>query len=151
MGTHTQITLTEEQLTELEPLLRTGTLAARTNTRARILLLSDRSQGQQRTDQTVADAVLCCKSTVVNVRRRFLHGGLRAALEDKGWPGAKPKVTGEIEAQLVLLACSKPPEGAARWTLRLLAARMVELEYIDSLSHVTVGEVLKKTCCSRGG
>lgn len=151
MGKHTQIILTEEQRTELEQLLRAGHGSARTNTRARILLLSDRSQGQARTDQAVAEAVLCSPSTVGNVRRRFLTGGLRAALEDKGWPGAPPKVTGEVEAQLLLLACSDPPDGAARWTLRLLAERMVVLEYVDRISHVTVGEVLKKTPLSRGG
>jgi hypothetical protein len=127
MGKHTHIELTSEERTELEKLIRTGNAPARTHTRARILLLSDRSQGQKRTDQEVADAVLCCKNTVRNVRRRFLSGGLQAALYDKGWPGASPKFTGEVEAKLVMLACSEPPEGAARWTLRLLADKMVEL------------------------
>jgi hypothetical protein len=144
MGKHTHIELTSEERTELEKLIRTGNAPARTHTRARILLLSDRSQGQKRTDQEVADAVLCCKNTVRNVRRRFLSGGLQAALSDKGWPGASPKFTGEVEAKLVMLACSEPPEGAARWTLRLLADKMVELHYVDSMSHVTVGEILKK-------
>ena len=85
-----------------------------------------------------------------NVRRRFLSGGLQAALYDKGWPGASPKFTGEVEATLVMFACSEPPEGAARWTLRLLADKMVELHSVDSMSHVTVGEILKKTKSSRG-
>jgi len=151
MGKHTHVELTEEQRTELEQLIRTGNALARTNTRARILLLSDRSQGQKRTDQEVAEAVLCSKSTVGNVRRRFLTGGLPSALYDKGWPGAKPKFTGEVEAKLTMLACSDPPDGAARWTLRLLADRMVELGYVDSISHVTVRELLKKTNSSRGG
>jgi len=144
MGKHTHIERTREERTELEKLIRTGNAPARTHTRARILLLSDRSQGQKRTDQEVADAVLCCKNTVRNVRRRFLSGGLQAALYDKGWPGASPKFTGEVEAKLVMLACSEPPEGAARWTLRLLADKMVELHSVDSMSHVTVGEILKK-------
>jgi transposase len=151
MGKKTTIKLTEEQRTELEQLLRTGSVSARTNTRARILLLIDRSQGQERTDQEVADAVLCSKGTVVNVRRRFLAGGMKPALYDKGWPGAKPKLTGEIEAQLTLLACSEPPPGFVRWTLRLLANQMVELGYIDEVSHVTIGEWLKKTNLSLGG
>jgi hypothetical protein len=144
MSKHTHIELTSEQRTELEQRIRTGSAPARTHTRARILLLSDRSQGQKRTDQEVADAVLCSKSTVIHVRRRFLAGGLQAALYDKGWPGAPPKFTGEVEAKLTMLACSDPPEGAARWTLRLLADKMVELGYVDSISHVTVGELLKK-------
>ena len=151
MGKHTQINLTPEQRTELERLIRTGDAPARTNTRARILLLSDRRQGQKRTDQEVADAALCSKSTVINVRRRFLSDGLHAALYDKGWPGAPPKFTGEVEARLTMLACSDPPEGAARWTLRLLADKMVELGYVDSISHVTVRELLKKRGSSPGG
>jgi hypothetical protein len=144
MGNHTHIERTREERTELEKLIRTGNAPARTHTRARILLLSDRSQGQKRTDQEGADAVLCCKNTVRNVRRRFLSGGLQAALSDKGWPGASPKFTGDVEATLVMFACSEPPAGAARWTLRLLADKMVERHSVDSMSHVTVGEMLKK-------
>jgi len=151
MGKQTHVELTEEQRTELEQLIRTGDAPARTHTRARILLLSDRSQGQKRTDQEVADAALCSKSTVINVRRRLLTGGLRRALYDKGWPGAPPKLTGELEAKLTMLACSDAPDGAARWTLRLLAERMIELGYVDYVSHVTVGEWLKKTNLSLGG
>jgi putative transposase len=151
MGKHTHLELTTEQRTELEQLIRTGDAPAHTNTRARILLLSDRSQGQKRTDQDVADAALCSKSTVLNIRRRFLTGGLQSALYDKGWPGATPKFTGEIEAKLTMLACSDAPDGAARWTLRLLADKMIELGYVDYISHVTVGELLKKTNSSLGG
>jgi transposase len=99
----------------------------------------------------VAAALLCSPSTVANVRRRFNQGGLSAALYEKPRPGQKPKVTGDIEAKLTMLACSQPPEGHARWTLRLLAEQMIELEYIDYVSHVTVGEVLKKTKLSPGG
>jgi len=151
MGKQTPIERTREERTELEQRIRTGNAPARTHTRARILLLSDRSQGQKRTDQEVADAVLCSRRTVMNVRRRFLSGGLQAALYDKGWPGAPPKFTGEVEATLTMFACSEPPEGAARWTVRLLADKMVELHDVDSISHVTVGEILKKTKSSRGG
>ena len=145
------IQLTSEQRERLEGLIRTGNASARTQTRARILLLSNRSQGQKRTDEQVAEAVMCCSGTVANVRRRFRSGGLQAALYDKPRPGAKPKFTGEVDAQLTMLACSDPPEGHARWSLRLLAARMIELSYVDYISHVTVGERLKKTNSSRGG
>jgi hypothetical protein len=150
MGKHTHIERTSEERTELKKLIRTGNAPARTHTRARILLLSDRSQGQKRTDQEGADAVLCRKSTVRTVRRRFLSGGLQAALSDKGWPGAPPKFTGDVEATLVMVACSEPPAGAARWTVRLLADTMVERHDVDSMSHVTVGEILKKTKSRRG-
>jgi transposase len=151
MSKHMQVILTEEQRTELERLIRSGTLPARTNTRARILLLSDRSQRQKRTDQEVADAIMCSKSTVYNVRHRFVAEGLSRALYDKARPGAPPTFTAETEAQLTMLACSDPPEGAAHWSLRLLANRMIELGYVEYISHVTVRELLKKTNCSRGG
>lgn len=145
MGKHRHIELHADERTELERLIRTGNAPARQQTRARILLLSDRSEGQQRTDQEVAEAALCSASTVYSIRQRYLTGGLPQALNDKGWPGAKPKLTGEVEAQLTLLACSTPPPGHARWTLRLLANQMIELGYVASVSHVTIGEWLKKT------
>jgi transposase len=155
MGKHRQIQLTQDERTQLEQLIRGGEAPARTNRRARVLLLSDRSQGQRRTDGEVAAAALCSLSTVRNVRRRYLDEGLgpegAPALEDKPRPGAAPKITGEIEAQLVTLACSTPPRGEARWTLRLLAKRLIELGDVDYVSHVTVREVLKKTGSSRGG
>jgi transposase len=150
MGKHLTIQFTEAQRAELEQLIHAGNAAARKQTRARILLLSDRSGGQKRTDQEVADAVLCSTSTVRNIRRRFVAGGLPAALDDKGWPGATPKFTGEVEAQLTMLACSDPPEGAARWSLRLLADQMIKLGYVEYISHVTVRELLKKTGLSLG-
>ena len=151
MSKHLQIELNTDERAELEQLVRTGNAPARKQTRARILLLSDRSQGQKRTDQQVAEAALCHPSTVSNIRRRYVQDGLAQALNDKGWPGAKPKLTGDIEAKLTLLACSEPPKGHARWTLRLLANRMIELGYIADVSHVTVREWLKKTNSSLGG
>jgi hypothetical protein len=87
---------------------------------------------------------------VSNVKRRYFVDGLPDALYDKPRPGAKPKVDGEVEAHLIALACSDPPEGYTRWTLRLLADQLVALEVVESISHVTVGEVLKKTKSSRG-
>ena len=151
MGKHHQIALTTEQRDHLEDLIHKGHESARTHTRARILLLSDRSQSQQRTDAEVAAALLCSKGTVANVRHRFLSEGLQAALYDKPRPGQKPKVTADVAAQLTLLACSDPPTGQARWTLRLLAGRLIELGCVDTISHVTVREALKKTRCIPGG
>lgn len=150
MSKHRCIELTQEERSQVEQLIRKGDAPARTNTRARVLLLSDRSQGEKRKDREVADAVLCSLSTVTNVRRRFLAGGLQNALYDKERPGAQPKFTGEIEAKLTMLACSDAPEGAGRWTLRLLAEQMIELGYVDYISHVTVRELLKKTNSSLG-
>ena len=150
MGTHRTLHLTPDERSRLEQTIRGGDAPARSTRRARILLLSDRSQGRQRTDAEVAEAALCSVATVRNVRRRYLDEGLQAALTDKPRPGAVPTFTGETEAQLTMLACSQPPEGHARWTLRLLAGQMIELGHVESMSHVTVGELLKKTHSSRG-
>jgi len=150
MGKHIQIQLSVEQRHELEALLHHGQIASRTNTRARILLLSDRSEGAHWTDQAVAAAVHCSISTVGNTRRRFCTGGLPQALYDKGWPGAPSKLTGELEAHLTRLACSAPPAGAARWSLHRLADHLVELGYVDSVSPSTVGAWLKKTLSNPG-
>jgi transposase len=144
------IYLKDKERAELEQLIKSGINSARVITRARILLLLDRSQGKKRKMEEVADAAMVSYGTVSNVKKRYFAGGLQGALYDKPRPGAKPKVDGEVEAHLIALACSDPPEGYERWTLRLLADKLVALEVIDSISHVTVGEVLKKTKSSRG-
>jgi transposase len=150
MGTHRNVVLSEEQRSLLDGLTDSGTASARTVTRALVLLHSDRSQGLKRTDKYIAEAVRCSISTVGNIRQRYLDEGLHAALYDKPRPGAAPKFTGEVEAQLTMLVCSQAPEGHGRWTLRLLADQMVELGYVEYISHVTVRELLKKTNSSRG-
>ena len=146
MSKHRYVSLTDEQRQHLAELTRCGSSKARTLTRARILLLADRSQGAVRTDIQIAQALQCNKGTVQNIRHRFLDEGLEAALVEKRRPGAslRPKVTGEIEAKLIAIACSSPPEGRSRWTLRLLAARLVELELVESISPDTVNQVLKR-------
>ena len=88
--------------------------------------------------------------TVSNLKKRYFEGGIDGALYDKPRPGAKRKVDGEVEAHLIALACSAPPDGYERWTLRLLANELVALEVVESISHVTVREVLKKTKLSLG-
>lgn len=142
--------LTEEQREALRSLITAGSSPARVQTRARILLLTDRSQGQKRTDDQIAQALLVSQPTIGKTRRRFVFAqtqgqeGLEAALFEKPRSGKTPKVTGDIEAQLVTLCCSDPSEGVARWTLRLLASKIVADGHLESLSHVTVGERLKK-------
>ena len=150
MNRQNTVRLPDADRLHLENLIHSGSAPARTQTRARILLLTDASSGSQRTDQEIARALLCSQGTIVNVRRRYVQEGLDAALYDKPRPGAKPKLTGDLEAQLTVLACSDPPEGSARWTLRLLADRMVELGLVESISYVTVGERMKKTRSSPG-
>ena len=150
MSTHLHVHLTAAQRAPLEALIHAGTAPARTQTRARILLLTDRNHPQRMTDAVIATTLLCNKNTVGNVRRRFVGQGMDAALYDKPRPGAKPKITGDVEAQLTVLACSHPPEGHARWTLQLLADTLVELDLVDSISDVAVMHRLKKTHASRG-
>jgi hypothetical protein len=151
MGKHRYIHLDEEERILLRQLIRKGESSARVQSRARILLLSDRSQGDKRTLAEVAESVMCSVGTVRNIKRNYFAGGVEAALYEKPRPGATPIFTGDVEAQLTMLACSEPPEGHARWSLRLLADRMIELEYVEEISHVTVGKILKKTNCSPGG
>ncbi len=150
MSTHRKVTLTTEVRERLEGIIHSGEEPARTQTRARILLLTDHSQGNHWNDEAIAAALLCSQKTVVNVRQRYVEGGWEAALYDKPRPGQAPKLTGEGEAQLILLACSDPPEGYARWTMRLLADKLVELEVVEEISHVAVWERLKKTNCTPG-
>ena len=150
MATRSVVKLSEEERSRLKGLLRRGAAPARVQTRARILLLSDRGRGERRTDEQVAAAVVTSVMTTRRTRWRFLQEGLEAALAEKPRPGRPPKITGDIEAQLTVLACSQPPEGHAHWTLRLLAGQLVELGYLESISHTAVADRLKKTKSNPG-
>ena len=150
MPTKYHVTLTKAERQELERLIRSGEPSARTQTRARILLLTDENQKKKIGTEEIASVLLCSLPTITAIRRKFVEGGLDNALYDKPRPGAIPKITGEIEAQLTLLACSAPPEGKARWTLQLLADKLVELKLVDSISDVAVMKRLKKMNLSLG-
>ena len=150
MTTKYHIQLSKEERQELEALVRAGESSARTQTRARILLLCDKSQKRQKPTKEIASALLCSLPTITNIRRKFVEGGLSNALYDQPRPGQKPKITGEIEAQLTMLACSAPPEGKVRWTLQMLADKLVELKLVDSISDVAVMKRLKKMNLSLG-
>jgi transposase len=142
--------LKEDERTELKQLIKSGTNSVRVIARARTLLLLDRSQGKARTIQEMVDAAMVSQGTVSNTKKRYFSGGLDEALYEKPRPGAQPKITGEVEAHLVALTCSDPPEGYDRWTLRLLADELVALELVESISHVAVGDALKKMNLSLG-
>jgi putative transposase len=136
-----EIRLSAKEREQLLAQLNRGTQRARVLTRARILLLAD----EQLTDEEIAETLQVSRGTTFRVRRRYCQEGLEAALHDRPRSGAPPKVTRRLEAHLTALACSQPPEGRARWTLRLLAEKVVELELIDALSYMTVSRLLKKT------
>jgi len=150
MTTKYHVHLSKEDRQELEALVHSGESSARTQTRARILLLTDEGQKKKKGTKEIASALLCSMPTVTNIRKKFVEGGVENALYDKPRPGAVPKITGEIEAQLTMLACSAPPEGRARWTLQLLADKLVELKMVDSISDVAVMHRLKKMNLSLG-
>lgn len=135
-----QIQLTEEQRDELKKLVSTGTGPARVLTRARIVLMAAKGEGNQQ----IAHALEVSWRTVIRIKARFKEEGMQA-IKEKARPGRPPRITGDIEAKLVMLACSQPPEGRSRWTLQLLADKMVELQYVDSISDVGVMKRLKKT------
>jgi transposase len=146
------VTLTKEQREQLLAMISTGTAAAHSLTHARILLKADEGEeGPAWTDEAIAEALETSVPTVERVRARFAQVGLETALRRRiaSRPRAR-KLDGTGEAHLIALACSEPPAGQEHWTLRLLAERMVQLEYVDAISHETVRRTLKKTNSSRG-
>ena len=147
------VQLTDDGRERCRELIRCGTAPARSIMHAQVLLKADASpQGPAWTDAAIAEAFGVCKVTVANLRKALVTAGLPAALQHYRIVQRKyqSKLDGHGEAHLIALACSTPPDGHARWSLRLLSARMVELGYVDQLSHVTVRQVLKKTNCSLG-
>jgi transposase len=145
------VTLTRTEREHLKSLIAAGTAPARKLTHARILLKADQGpEGPAWVDDAVADAVEVSQPTVCRVRKQYVEEGLEAALNRRP-PNREyhRKLDGEQEARLVALACSEPPEGQARWSLRLLADKMVDLEIVEEdLSYQTVRRTLKKTSSS---
>ena len=141
------VILSQTERDDLKRLIATGTAPARKLTHARILLKADEStEGASWVDEKVADAVEVSQPTVARVRRQYFEEGLEAALNRR--PPKREyhrKLDGEQEARLVALACSQPPEGHARWSLRMLADRLVELQIVEDVSYQTVRRTLKKT------
>ena len=145
------VILSETEREELKRLIATGTAPARKLTHARILLKADQSaEGAGWVDEQIAEAVEVSQPTVSRVRKQYFEEGLQAALNRRP-PNRKyhRKLDGEQEARLIALACSQPPEGQARWSLRLLADKLVELEIVEEeISYQTVRRTLKKTLSS---
>jgi len=147
------VRLTDEERSQLETLVRKGRAAALTIARARILLKADQGDnGEGWTDAQVAEGLNVAPKTVFNVRRRWVEEGLEAAISRKkqDCPSRSRKLDGEAEAKLVATCCGPAPQGRARWTLRLLADKLVELEAVDSISPETVRSTLKKMRLSPG-
>lgn len=140
------VKLEPEEKRELLRIIRRGKSSARKMSRARILLKA----AERFTDEQIAEIVHVGSSTVGRVRQRFVQQGLDSALNELPRPGGRRKFTGKQEAHLIATACSKAPEGRARWTLRLLADKAVELGFAESCSYEAIRKVLKKTKSSPG-
>lgn len=147
-----RVTLTDAEREELRGMVSKGKANARKLVRARVLLLADQAAGgSAKSDAEIVDALGCGRATVERVRRQFVEEGLEEVLVPS--PSTRiyeRKLDGKAEAHLVALACGAPPEGRSRWTLRLLGDRLVALEHVDSVSHETVRQTLKKMPLSRG-
>jgi transposase len=137
------VTLTDDERGALQQLISAGKASARALSHARILLKADGAEGCD--DEEISQACDVSIRTVERVRKRFVEDGLEAALRPPKVPRLPRKIDGELEAHLVALACSAPPPGRGRWTVRLLAQKLVELGYVEAISHESVRTALKKT------
>lgn len=151
MGKRYRVTLELRERDELELLISSGRADKRRLAHAQILLNADEGEwGPGFTDVEIAESYSISVGTIERVRKRFVEEGIENALSHYKTPQHRyaPKLDGDQEAKLISIACSTPPEGRTRWSLRLLANKMVELEYVGELSHETVRQTLKKTSLS---
>lgn len=137
------INLTRKERSSLESMCKKGSTSPREYKRAKVVLLSDVNHPEKLDVQEIMERADVCYATVFNIRRKFQESRL-GAMKENPRSGRPLKMTGEVEAKLIAVACSKPPEGYAQWTMRMLANRLVELEVVDSIGHVTVAQRLKK-------
>jgi len=140
------VDLSKEEKERLEEVTAKGTSKARRLRRAHILLLADEGL----LDREIARAINAAVTTVERTRKRFVEEGLEAALSERPRPGARRKLDGHQEAYLVAVACSDPPEGRERWSMQLLADRLVEIGMVEEISDETVRRTLKRGPSNRG-
>ena len=148
-----KVTLSKKEREQIETILKEGKQSVRKFNRAKILLLADEGiEGPAMTDRDIADKLNVSMSTVARVRELLItEGQIDNVLNfNHNKAGRMPKIDGEVQAALVAQACSSPPEGRCRWTVRLLADRLVELEVIESISHTAIADALKKTNLNLG-
>lgn len=148
------VRLEAEEREQLQRLVSVGKAAAAKLTHARVLLQADQSEGAPGwTDARIAEGLGVTTRTIEHIRQRFVEEGLESALLRKKQcrPSKERLLDGAKEAKLVAICCSKAPEGRRRWTLRLLADRLVELNIVESIGHETVRRTLQKTNSSPGG
>lgn len=141
------IELSDKDRALLNEIVSKGTSSARTILRANILLASDKNSKKYMTVAEIAEVYHTTPTTVQTVRTTFCEKGLEETLRRKKreTPPVPAKITGDVEARVIALACSNPPDGYAKWTLRLLADQTVELGYVETISYVSIARILKKT------
>ena len=137
------VKLSKRERQYLQKIVKSGNDNARKITRCRILLLADEAKGK--TDEEISDALNVCLATIFNIRRRYCQEGLERAIREGARSGQPPKFKGKSMAQITAIACSKPPEGRAKWSLRLLADHVIELDIVKTISYQSVRNILKKT------
>lgn len=147
-----KVTLTENEREQLKAILSKGKHSSLQFRNACILLNSDEGpHGEKVSNEQIAQILHINAKTVERLKQRFVEEGFEACIDRKPYPEVKEtKVDGDFEAHLVAISCSKAPEGYARWSLRMLADKMIEFKYVESISHETIRQVLKKTKLSRG-
>ena len=142
------VNLSKDERSKLKKLVKSGRGPARVFTRARILLKADQSkEGPGWPDDKISEALEVTVQTVERVRKQLVEEGFDAVLSRREYKQkiSRKKIDGDVEAHLIALSCSDPPKGRARWTLRLLADKIVELGYVESISHEAIRQTLKKT------
>ena len=140
------VRLSDQERAQLNRLTVQGSTQVRKLNRVKILLLADENHSQgQKTDKEIASKLDISPATSERVRRHYGEAGLEVAINEKARSGRPPRISGEERAKITALACSMAPEGYARWSLRLLADKVVELDFVDQISYKMVGEILKKT------
>lgn len=147
------VRLSRDERTALKKYSTSGRGTARSFIRARILLKADQSKrGPAWSDEQISDAFDVTVQTVERVRKQLVEEGLDAVLSRREYKQkvSRKKIDGDVEARLIALSCSEPPEGWSRWTLRLLADKVVELGYLDTISHEAIRQTLKKTKLNHG-
>ena len=147
-----KVTLTQEERTELEGILKKGKHTSLEFRNACILLNSDESEyGEKVSNESIAQILHINTKTVERLKQRFVEEGFEVCLNRKPYPEVTNiKADGDFEAHLIALSCSEAPKGYARWSLRMLSDKMVELKFVESVSHETVRQTLKKTKLNRG-
>jgi len=141
------VRLSDEERKTLLKMVSKGSASAKSIMHANVLLAADENaEGAKKSETEIAELFHVHPQTVHTIRQQYSEHGLQVALgrKKRSTPPVEPKLTGEVEAKIIALSCSTPPSGRSKWTLRLLADKAVELQYIDSISHVAVGRLLKK-------